>query len=57
MSPHGRGWLIAANDNAPSSHPRVSGDLLQPVRLGRDEVERVDVLMRLLDGRARLTAP
>lgn len=51
MSPHGRGWLIAANDNAPSSHPRVSGDLLQPVRLSRDELERVDVLMRLIDER------
>lgn len=51
MSPHGRGWLIAANDNAPSSYPRVSGDLLKPVRLSRDEVERVHVLMRLIDER------
>ena len=41
----------AANDNRPSSHPRVSGYMLKPVRLSRDEVERVDVLMRLIDER------
>lgn len=51
MSPHGREWLIHANDNRPCSRPRVSGDLLKPVRLSRDEVERVDVLMRLIDER------
>lgn len=47
----GREWLIHANDNRPCSRPRVSGDLLKPVRLGRDEVERVDVLIRLIDER------
>lgn len=101
MSPHGRGWLIAANDEFGRSFVRqlphgqgehdargertpekknvvASGhrayreervdreeyeqrpehlpalprtEALQPVRLGRDEVERVDVLMGLLDER------
>jgi len=50
-TPRERGWLIHANDNRPCSYPRVSGDTLQPVRLSRDEVERVDVLMRLIDER------
>lgn len=47
----GREWLIHANDNRPCSRPRVSGDALQPVSLSRDEVARVYVLTRMLNGR------